>query len=131
MTSTLDGLLAAGWEAMRRAAWVEARASFEQALSAGETVEALEGLGSAARWQMDGAPALAAHERAYRLAREQDDQPAAARLAIELAFDCGQFRGAAEANGWLERSAQLLDRLPPQPEHALLAYLRGQPRTQR
>ncbi len=125
MTTTLDGLLAAGWEAMRRAAWVDARASFEQALAAGESVEALEGLGSAARWQMDGGPALAAHERAYRLAREQDDHPAAARLAIELAFDCGQFRGTAEANGWLERSAQLLDRLPPQPEHALLAYLRG------
>ena len=57
-------------EALVRAAWAEARAQFEAALAVGETVEALEGLGVAARWQMDGAAALAAHERAYRLARE-------------------------------------------------------------
>jgi DNA-binding NarL/FixJ family response regulator len=125
MTTAVDGLLAAGRDALRRAAWADARDAFEQALVVGETVEALEGLGAAARWQMDGVQALAAHERAWTLAREQDDQSAAARLAIELAFDCGQFRGGAEANGWLERAAQLLDRLPPQPEHALLAYLRG------
>ncbi|HST19379.1 MAG TPA: LuxR C-terminal-related transcriptional regulator [Gaiellaceae bacterium] len=124
MTTAVDGLLAAGRDALRRAAWADARTAFEQALAAGETVEALEGLGSAARWQMDGAQALAAHERAWTLARGKDDRTAA-RLAIELAFDCGQFRGDAEANGWLERAAQLLERLTPQPEHALLAYLRG------
>jgi len=125
MSATTDALVADGWEAFRRAAWADARASFEAALAEGETLEALEGLGAAARWQMDGAAALAAHERGYRLAREQKDDAAAARLAIELAFDCGQFRGAAEANGWLERAARLLDRLPDAPERALLAYLRA------
>lgn len=122
-----EGSIAAGREALTRAAWAEARSCFEQALALqeAETIEALEGLGVAARWQMDGATALAAHERAYALARAESDEVAAARLAIELTFDAGQFRGAAEMNGWLERAGQLLERLPPQPEHALLAYWRA------
>ena len=94
--------LAAGRAALVRAAWAEAREQFEAVLILEETVEALEGLGVAARWQIDSQAALAAHERAYRLARESGDEVASARLAIELAFDCGQFRGAAEMNGWLE-----------------------------
>jgi DNA-binding CsgD family transcriptional regulator len=125
MCASVETSLVAGRAALLRAAWAEARAEFEAALAAGETVEALEGLGVAARWQMDGATALTAHERAYRLARDRGDEAASARLAIELAFDCGQFRGAAEASGWLERAGHLLERLPPQPEHALLAYFRA------
>ncbi|MDX6628718.1 MAG: hypothetical protein QOH00_964, partial [Gaiellales bacterium] len=125
MRASVEGSLAVGREALLRAAWAEAHAHFEAALAVEETVEALEGLGVAARWQMDGVAALAAHERAYRLARATGDEVAAARLAIELTFDSGQFRGAAEMNGWLERAGHLLERLPPQPEHALLAYLRA------
>lgn len=125
MCALVERSLVAGRAALVRAAWSEARAEFEAVLAVEETVEALEGLGAAARWQMDGPAALAAHERAYRLARESGDAVASARLAIELAFDCGQFRGAAEMSGWLERAGHLLDRLPPQPEHAVLAYLRA------
>jgi LuxR family transcriptional regulator, maltose regulon positive regulatory protein len=119
----VESSLAAGREALQRAAWAEARSRFDEALGAGETVDALEGLGVAARWQMDGPAALAAHERAYRLAREAGDDAAAARLAIELTFDCAQFRGAAETSGWLERAGDLLERLPPLPEHAVHRYL--------
>jgi DNA-binding NarL/FixJ family response regulator len=117
--------LQAGREALLRAAWAEARAHFEAALAAGETVEALDGLGQAARWQMDGPTALAAHERAYRIARETGDEAAAAQLAIELCFDSMQFRGRAEANGWVERAGHLLERLPPLPAHAYHLYLRA------
>ena len=120
-----SALVGRGAEALSRAAWSEARSLFEAALAFGESVKALEGLGVAARWQMDGPAALAAHERAYRLAREAGDEAASARLALELTFDCGQFRGGAEASGWLERAGQLLVRLPPLPEHALHAYLRA------
>jgi ATP/maltotriose-dependent transcriptional regulator MalT len=125
MSASVDDRLAAGRRALVRAAWAEARSQFEAALTTGESLAALEGLGTAARWQMDGPAAFAAHERAYRLARGSEDAAASARLAIELAFDCAQFRGAAETSGWLERAAQLLERLPPQPEHALLAYWRA------
>jgi ATP/maltotriose-dependent transcriptional regulator MalT len=121
----VEGSLAAGREALLRAAWAEARAHFDAALTAGETIDALEGLGAAARWQMDGPTALAAHERAYRLARVADDDASAARIALELTFDCLQFRGEAESRGWLERASRLLEQLPPMPEHALLAYLRA------
>ena len=125
MSASVDDPLASGRSALVRAAWAEAQAQFEAALVTGESVAALEGLGTAARWRMDGPAAFAAHERAYQLARESGDAAASARVAIELAFDCGQFRGAAETSGWLERAGQLLERLPPQPEHALLAYWRA------
>ena len=125
MRALVESSLVAGRAALVRAAWGEARREFAAVLAVEETAEALEGLGVAARWQMDGTAALAAHERAYRLARERGDAVATARLAIELAFDCLQFRGAAEANGWLERAGHLLERLPPQPEHAVLAYMRA------
>jgi len=125
MSASVDDSLAYGRRALVRAAWAEAQSQFEAALVTGESVEALEGLGTAARWQMDGPAAFAAHERAYRLARDGGDDVASARLAVELAFDCAQFRGAAETSGWLERAGQLLERLPPQPEHALIAYWRA------
>lgn len=117
--------LASGRAALLRGAWAEARRDFEAALLAAETIEALEGLGAAARWAMDGPAALTAHERAYRLAREAQDDEAAGRVAIELTFDCLQFRGLAEANGWLERAGRLLERLPPSPAHAVQTYLRA------
>ena len=121
----IDESLAGGRAALLRAAWAEARAHFEAALAGGETPEALQGLGVAARWQMDGPAALEAHERAYRLAREHGDDAASAGLALELTFDCFAFRGSAEANGWLERAGHLLEGLPPLPEHAVHAYLRA------
>jgi LuxR family transcriptional regulator, maltose regulon positive regulatory protein len=121
----VSGTLESGRAAMLRGAWAEARRDFEAALAVGETVEALEGLGAAARWAMDGPAALTAHERAYRLAREARDDEAAGRLALELTWDCFQFRGAAEANGWLERAGRLLERQPPSQAHAVQTYLRA------
>jgi DNA-binding CsgD family transcriptional regulator len=117
--------LQAGTEALARGAWADARAQFARALEARETPAALLGLGIAARAQLDAAAALDAHERGYRLAREQADDRLAARLAFELVFDSLAFRGPAEARGWLERGARLLDGLAVGVEHALLAYLRA------
>jgi ATP/maltotriose-dependent transcriptional regulator MalT len=125
MSAAVESSIAAGREALRLAAWADARAHFESALAVDESVEALEGLGTAARWQMDGAAALDAHERGYRLARELGDDAPSARVAIELAFDCAYFRSGTEAGGWLERAGHLLERLDPLPEHALLAYLQA------
>src|SRR5579884_1753067 len=115
----------AGGEALARAAWQEAREVFEAALGEGDSTEALLGLGVAARAQFDGPAALAAHERGYRLARTEGDRRAAARLALELALDCLNFRGPAEAGGWLERAARLLEGLPAGFEQGMLAYFRA------
>jgi hypothetical protein len=114
-----------GREALRRADWPQAHARFEEALAAGETAEALLGLGIAARGRFDAAGAFEAHERAYRLAREAGDERLAARLALELAIDARVFRGPAEAQGWLERAARLVEHVPPGEEHGMLAYLRA------
>ncbi len=118
-------LIGAGGEALARAAWQEARERFEAALVESESTEALLGLGVAARAQFDGAAALDAHERGYRLARKDGDRRVAARLALELALDCLNFRGPAEAGGWLERAARLLEGLPAGFEQGMLAYFRA------
>jgi ATP/maltotriose-dependent transcriptional regulator MalT len=79
----------------------------------------------AAAAQLDGATALDAHERGFRLARELGDDRRASRLALELAVDCLYFRGPAEASGWLERAGHLLQDLPLGMEHGMLTYLRA------
>ncbi len=117
--------LQAGYEALGRAAWAEARRRFDDALAGEETGEALLGLGVAARALHDAEAALAAHERGYRLTAEGGERRAAARFALELALDCLSFRGPAEARGWLERAARLLEGLPPGWEQGMLAYFRA------
>src|SRR5919106_884175 len=101
--------LAAGWAALGRAAWAEARVRFEEALDAGDAPEAWEGLGRAAWWQGDQEATLAARERAYRAYREAGDVCGAARMAMWLASDHLDFRGDdAVASAWLRRGRALL-----------------------
>jgi hypothetical protein len=95
--STTRGALRAGAAALQRAAWEEARAHFEAALAESETLEALSGLGAAARGLLDEEAAVSAHERGYRIARERGDDRAAAHLALELVIDCMGFHGMAAA----------------------------------
>ncbi len=125
-TSSTQDALIAGREALARAAWEEARASFEAALNLEETPEACEGLSWAATWLEDGATAIEARERAYRLYRERGDHSSAARMAIWLTSDYFDFRGEpAVADGWLQRARRLLEGLAPTPEHAWLTFMDG------
>jgi ATP/maltotriose-dependent transcriptional regulator MalT len=120
------GELEAGRAALRGAAWAEARVHFERALEERETPEALDGLGIAARSLLDEVTAFDAHERGYRLARESGDHLLAARLALDLAFDAGAFRGPAELQGWMERAGRLLRQVPePSEELGIHTYLRA------
>ena len=126
MTETqVADALETGQAALARGAWSEARRQFEAVLAQEETPAALLGLGMAAARQLDGAVALDAHERGYRLARGLGDDRAAARLALELAVDCLTFRGPAEAGGWMERASHLLEHVPRGEEHGMLTYLRA------
>ena len=114
-------LLAAGWAALGRGAWEEARVSFEAAISASATAEALEGLGWAAWWGNDEAVTFDARERAYALYREAEDRRAAARVATSIGTDHTDFHGElAVAQGWLGRAQRLLEGLEPGPEHGWL-----------
>lgn len=111
----------AGSDALARGAWSEARAAFETALARRESPEALEGLGLASWWLDLGDQMFDARERAFRLYRERDDRPGAARVAVWLAWDHWAFRGEhAVASGWLQRARRLLEEHPPCPERAWL-----------
>lgn len=63
-----------------------------------ETPEAYEGLGIAARSELDADAAFAGHERGYHLARAEDDDATAARLAI------GWPPGASSSCGWTKHA---------------------------
>jgi ATP/maltotriose-dependent transcriptional regulator MalT len=112
--------------ALARGAWAEARVRFADALAQEETAEAFEGAGLAARYELDAEAAIEAHERGYRLARSRDDDPTAARLAIQLCHDAYAFRGPAEASGWVERAALLIEGKPPSIATAWVSVIRAQ-----
>ncbi len=102
-----------------------ARERFESALAERESPVALIGLGVAARYQFDAPVALESHEAAYRLARRREDARVAGRAAVELVMDCLLFRGPAEAQGWLERAARVLQDVPKGEEWGRLIYLQA------
>jgi hypothetical protein len=77
-----DEVIARGRSALARGEWVDARALFAEALARSETRDAYEGLGIAARYELDAEAAIDAHERGYRLARSHGDTAAAARRMI-------------------------------------------------
>ena len=105
-----------GFRALDAWSWEEARATFDQIVSDQESAEALEGLGVAAFWLDDGAAAIAARERAYRLYRDRGDAEAAARVAAGLADAVLTFRGEpAVAAGWLETARRVLSGHPDSP----------------
>ena len=119
------GAIEEGRAALARGGWAEARVWFAEALAQEETSEAYEGLGVAARYELDAEAAIEAHERGYRLARSRGDVAAAAQLAIQLGYDAYAFRGPGEASGWVERAAMLVDGEPPSVAAASVPMLRA------
>ncbi|HEX6116021.1 MAG TPA: hypothetical protein VFY99_02905, partial [Solirubrobacterales bacterium] len=72
-------------------------------LAEDESAEAAEGLSWTGWWLGDERLTMGARERAYRAYRAGGDPCGAARMAIWLASDSLDFRGAdAIAAGWLE-----------------------------
>ena len=111
-----------GRDALDAGAWADARQAFQTALALEETPEALEGLALAAWWLDLADIVFDARERAYLAYRGQDDNVAAARIAVWIAWDSAAFRGEeAVANGWLQRARRLLDGVPDSASHAFLA----------
>jgi len=85
----------AGWAEPAAAQWEDARASFTPALDEEETAESWEGLRWAAWWLDDEATVFEAREQAYCLYRARGAAADAAWMAIWLAVDELDFRGAA------------------------------------
>ncbi|MGH3441209.1 MAG: LuxR C-terminal-related transcriptional regulator, partial [Nitriliruptorales bacterium] len=118
--------LEAGFAALERGDWGDARSSFAAALAAAETPAGFEGLGAAAWWLDDAATLFEARERAYRLYREADDALGAGRVASALAVDYLLLRAEpAVASGWIQRAHRLLDDLELCPEQGMLAAYEG------
>jgi LuxR family transcriptional regulator, maltose regulon positive regulatory protein len=118
--------LDAGWIELANGRWDAAMVFFEKAVAAAETPEAYEGLSWAAWWRDDAGIVFDARDRAYRLYKARADAAGAARMAIWLACDQLDFRGAlAVARGWLARAHRLLDPLEPAAEHGWLAFFEG------
>src|SRR5215217_5111789 len=119
--------LRAGFEALGRGAWDDAKAAFLRALAGGDHAEALEGLAQAARFLGDGDASLEARARAFRAYRGRGDARSAARAAAWLAYDTVVFRGdAAVAQGWFGHAHRLLDGIDGGEEHGWLAFLEGE-----
>ncbi|HET7130143.1 MAG TPA: LuxR C-terminal-related transcriptional regulator [Gaiellaceae bacterium] len=115
-----------GWAALGNGDWEGARTAFEQSIAAGESPEALEGLGAAAQMLNDDTLTFDARERAYRLYVGRGDRGSAGRVAAWLAADCLLFRGEpAVASGWLQRAHSLIDELEPGVDHGWLAIHEG------
>ena len=112
--------MAAGRAGLARGEWRAARAEFEAVLAAGESPEALEGLGRACWWLDDVEEAWRARERAYQLYRVRGDVRGAARLACQLAQQAGMRGEPAVFNGWKKRAGRLLCDVEECPEHAIL-----------
>ena len=124
--ATVSDPVAAGWAQLEAAEWAAARASFEAALDRDEAPEALEGLSWASWWLDDADAVFDARERAFQLYRQRGADASAARMAIWLACDQLDFRGAVSvASGWLRRAHRLLDSLEPCPEHGWLSFHEG------
>ena len=119
--------LHAGFEALGRGAWDDAKAAFELVLADGDEAEALEGWAQAARFLGEGDASLDARARAFRAYRRRDDARSAARSAAWLAYDTVVFRGDdAVAQGWFRHAHRLLADAPDAEEHGWLAFLEGE-----
>ena len=116
--------LGAGYEALARGAWDDAKAHFERS---GEQAEALEGWAQAARFLGEGDASLEARARAFRAYRGRGDSRSAARAAAWLAYDTVVFRGDdAVAQGWFGHAHRLLADSDDTEEHGWLAFLEGE-----
>jgi DNA-binding CsgD family transcriptional regulator len=110
--------LLAGQQALLDADWEGARTSFEAALAADRSPEALDGLARASWWLADSAGAIALWEQAYAAYQRAGDHGRAARIALLLSEEYGEAKGNdAASNGWLARARDLLAESPHSVEH--------------
>ena len=78
----------------------------------GATPDAYEGLGIAARYELDREAALEAHGRGYRLAQSAAIQRPRRGWRFSSPTTLTPSTGVAEASGWVERAASLVDGEP-------------------
>jgi DNA-binding NarL/FixJ family response regulator len=126
VASAEDGL-AKGYETLASGDWEGARAAFTHALAAGESPEALDGLGRALWWLREERDAVVYRERAYAGFRRDGDLARAARIALWLSREYAlAFENDAAAGGWLARAERLLRDVAPGAEQGWLDLARSE-----
>ena len=127
MTATFaEGALARGHEALAAGEWDDARGAFEQAVAAGDSPEALDGLGRALWWLRDER-AVVHRERAYAGFRRDGELARAARIALWLSREYSlAFDNDAASRGWLSRAERLLRDVAPGAEQGWLDLTRSE-----
>lgn len=121
------GSAAEGYEALAAGDWERARGAFETALAAGDSPEALDGLGRALWWLRDAERAVVHRERAYAGFRREGELARAARIALWLSREYALvWRNEAAANGWLARAERLLADVAPGSERGWLELARSE-----
>ena len=128
MTATVaEGALARGHEALAAGEWDDARGAFEQAVAAGDSPEALDGLGRALWWLRDERGAVVHRERAYAWFRRDGELARAARIALWLSREYSlAFDNDAASRGWLSRAERLLRDVAPGAEQGWLDLTRSE-----
>jgi DNA-binding CsgD family transcriptional regulator len=111
------------WAAFRNGDWEAAAAAFE---AAGDTPEALDGLGQVRWFECRIEEGVELRERAFAGYLREGDLCAAASCALWLAVEYLSARGAeAVANGWFLRAERLLTDQPDCGAHVELEIARG------
>ncbi len=115
-----------GREALRTGDAVGARSAFEDALTAGASGTALEGMSAASYVLMEFPRSIDEMERAHAAYRSEGDGPGAVRTARTLGYLHGSTSGDwAIAGGWIARAKTLLVDQPDSSERGWVAVTEG------
>jgi DNA-binding NarL/FixJ family response regulator/predicted negative regulator of RcsB-dependent stress response len=126
-TVSADTALARGYGALAVGNWSEARAAFEESVSAAESPEALDGLGRSLWWLREAREAVVYRERAYSGFRRDGELGRAARIALWLSREYALvFGNDAAARGWLARAERLLADVAPGAEQGWIDLARAE-----
>jgi ATP/maltotriose-dependent transcriptional regulator MalT len=119
-------LLDRGERALTSGDWEVARAAFADAVKAGSTPEAHDGLGRTLWWLGDVDGAIEHRERAYTALRASGATDGAAMIALWLAREYLEAVGNEPAsNGWLARAEGLVRERPDGSAEGWLELTRG------
>jgi len=117
---------AQGREALRAGEPDGARSAFEEALTAGASGAALEGMSAASYVLLEFPRSIQEMERAHAAFRSEQDGPGAVRTARTLGYLHGTTSGDwAIAGGWIARAKTLLVDQPDSSERGWVALTEG------
>ena len=122
-----EAALGQAQDALRRGAWREGRAKFENALTLEDAPEAYDGLATCCRFLGVLDESLAARERAYRLYRDRGDLAGATIAAAWLGRDSALPRGETSvARSWFAVARRQLAKTSSALARGTLRYYEGQ-----